>query len=84
MELELQPVINSDTFSHATANSQEGAWFDIVMNVVVLNTTLLMFEFSISMFNLMLISFLWLTETMRTLRGEHITRGSNKLNMLLF
>ena len=32
VEPELQPVSNPDTFSHATANSQEGAWLDIVMN----------------------------------------------------
>ena len=32
VELELQPVSNPDTFSHATANSQEGARLDIVMN----------------------------------------------------
>ena len=32
VEPELQPVSNPDTFSHATANSQEGARLDIVMN----------------------------------------------------
>ena len=32
VEPELQPVSNLDTFSHATANSQEGARLDIVMN----------------------------------------------------
>ena len=32
MEPELQPVSNPDTFSHTTANSQEGARLDIVMN----------------------------------------------------
>ena len=32
MEPELQPVSNPDTLSHATANSQEGARLDIVMN----------------------------------------------------
>ena len=32
VEPELQPVSNPDTFSHATANSQEGAQLDIVIN----------------------------------------------------
>ena len=32
VEPELQPVSNPDTFSHATANSQEGARLDIVIN----------------------------------------------------
>ena len=85
VELKLQPVSNPDTFSHATANSQEGAQLDIVMNgfgVVVLNAALLMFEFSIPMPNPMLLPSLQLTDAMRTLKGEHMARGCGKLNTL--
>ena len=85
VEPELQPVSNPDTFSHATANSQEGARLDIVMNgfwggrsercfvdVRVFN------PYAQSNVN----SISELTDAMRTLKGEHMARGCRKLNTL--
>ena len=83
MEPELQPVSNPDTFSHATANSQEGR-LDIVMNGFWGGRSERCFVdvrvFNPYMPNPMLTPSLQLTDAMRTLKGEHMARGCWKLN----
>ena len=87
VEPELQPVSNPDTFSHAIANSQEGARLDIVINGFWGGRSERCFVdvrvFNPYMPNPMLIPSLQLTDAMRTLKGEHMVRGCGKLNMLL-
>ena len=85
VELELQPVSNPDTFSHATANSQEGAQLDIVMNGFWGGRSERCFvdvrafnPYAQSNVNSISAAY----RRHKNIKGEHMARGCGKLNTL--